>query len=49
MKKVRINKRSEWLFNIEIYKVDGAKEIKISNMPINKLKIVTDELKEKYG
>jgi len=49
MKKIKINKRNEWFFNIEIIKVDGCKEIKVSNMPLNRLRLVSDELLEKYG
>jgi len=41
--------KSEFKFNIEVYQDRGNKEIKISNMPFNKLKIVCDELIDKYG
>lgn len=46
MAKKHIN--SEYRFNIEIYKVNSSKELKISNMPIDKLEQVAIDLKEKY-
>jgi hypothetical protein len=49
MKNTKPKSRSEWMFNIEIFKNQGAKEIKISNMPIVKLDEVVNDLKEKYG
>jgi len=39
---------SEYRFNIEVYKNIGNKEIKISNMPIERLEEVASDLKEKY-
>jgi len=49
MKKSKKQIRSEFKFNIEIFKDRDNKEIKISNMPIDKIKVVCDELMEKYG
>jgi hypothetical protein len=42
------NVRVEWMFNIEVFKNQGAKEIKIANMPLNNLDDVVKDLKEKY-
>lgn len=41
--------RSEYKFNLEIYRDRDNKEVKISNMPIDKIKIISDEIFEKYG
>ena len=41
--------KSEYKFNIEIFQDKGNKEIKISNMPFDKLKVVVEELIDKYG
>jgi hypothetical protein len=40
--------KSEYRFNLEIFKHEHDKEIKISNMPIDKLKVVAQELEDKY-
>jgi hypothetical protein len=49
MKKSKKQIKSEYKFNIEVYRDRDNKEIKISNMPIYKIKIVCLELLEKYG
>ena len=46
-----INKRSksEYKFNIEIFKDRGSKEISITNASINDIRFIVDELYNKYG
>lgn len=39
----------EFRFNLEIFKKNGSKEIKLSNVPVKHLKAVLVELSEKYG
>jgi hypothetical protein len=46
---VKKHNRSEYKFNIEVFQDKGNKEIKISNMPFDKLKLVVEELLKKYG
>ena len=44
-----IQTRSEWRFNIEIFREGGNKEIKVSNVSLDKFKVICDELYAKYG
>jgi len=39
----------EFRFNLEIFRKNGSKEIKLANVPVKHLKAVLSELSEKYG